>query len=48
MVFLADEKNEKANFAMHRAIYLCAPGKTKKNKLCTFYLCFVYLFTLTN
>ena len=28
--FLADEKNEKAIFAMYRAIYLCAQGKSRK------------------
>ena len=42
MVFLADEKTEKAVLAMYRTIYLCAPRNSAKNHLQ--YALFIYVF----
>ena len=36
MAFQADENNEKANCAMYRAIYLCAPGTNREKTFMRF------------
>ena len=46
-LFLPTNKNEKANLAMYRTNYLCAPGKTGKNHLCAFYLCVFFFSQIT-